>query len=321
MNGSDHRVTILTKSLCNIGDEIKAKALEIGFDACGFAAATQVDDEAVAQYDRWIASGAYDCMQWALNHREIRNNPCLLLQDAKTVISLAANYYPQRFQRRNTPQFAYYAYGTDYHEVLRAKMAQLAHYIETATGCTSRCCVDSAPIRERYWAQRAGLGFIGLNNMLIIPGQGSYFFLCEIVTTLELPPDAPCKLSCDACRACVNNCPSGALTGDCAADARECLSCQTIERKGELKPSTENVIGNHVYGCDECQLCCPHNKNATAGHFDEFQPSETFLNLTADDIMTMTDDGFRQIFRHSAVKRAKLAGLQRNCKAVMKSKS
>ena len=226
----------------DISTMIKSQALSLGFDACGFAAATPVDEEAVARYDRWIELGHNGCMAWAAGHRDLRRDPSMLLEGAQTVISLALNYYPARFQPSEAMRVAYYAYGRDYHEVLREKLTELAHFIEEITHCTTRPCVDSAPIRERYWAQRAGIGFIGRNNCLILPGKGSYFFLGEIVTTAQLPPDEPCRMTCGDCGRCIEACPSGALKGNGAADCNRCLSCLLIENHTDELPEWMNEV-------------------------------------------------------------------------------
>ena len=297
----------------DIATRIKSQAASLGFDACGFAAATPVDDEAVARYDRWIELGHNGCMQWAAGHRDLRRDPSLLLEGAQTVISLALNYYPTRFQPPEAMRVAYYAYGRDYHEVLRERLTELAHFIEQITHCATRPCVDSAPIRERYWAQRAGLGFIGRNNCLIIPGKGSYFFLGEIVTTAQLPPDEPCTLSCGDCGRCIEACPSGALTGDGAADASRCLSCLLIENHDEQLPDwVAQVVGDKVVGCDECQLCCPHNAHAVATTVADFAPADAVMSLTRDRIAQMSASDFKRTFAHSAISRLRHKTLRRN---------
>ena len=259
-------------------------------------------------------------MAWAARHRELRDDPEGLLTGTKSVVVVAMNYYPPRLQPADAPQFAYYAYGRDYHEVIKQRLRQLATAIEQIAPCQTRCCVDSAPIRERYWAQQAGLGFIGLNNALILPERGSYYFLGIILTTLELDPDAPCTLSCGECQACIDACPSGALSGDGAVDARRCLSCLTIEHHGELPEWVSSVLGNRVFGCDECQKCCPHNRQAVGNTTPEFQPKPELLALTLDDILAMTQEQFSSLFSHSAVKRAKLSGLQRNAQVIKEAK-
>jgi len=300
----------------DIKQRIKAQASTLGFDACGIAQALPVNDVAVNRYLKWVNDGKNGCMQWAASNDNVRENPQLLLEGAKSVIVVALNYYPQVFQPKEMPQFAYYAYGRDYHEVMKKRLWTLAKFIEDETGCQSRACVDSAPLRERYWAQQAGLGFVGWNNQLIIPGKGSYFFLGVLLTTLELNPDEPCFESCLQCGACEKACPSGALRCGETVDARRCLSCLTIEHKGELPDWVSDVIGNRLYGCDECQKCCPHNQDSVGNTTPEFQPKPEMLNLTRQRILSMSQEEFSAIFSHSAVKRAKLAGLQRNARMI-----
>ena len=305
----------------DIALQIKSQAASLGFDACGFAAASLVDEAAEARYDRWIEQGHHGCMQWAEGHRDLRRDPSLLLDGAQTVISLALNYYPARFQPPEALRVAYYAYGRDYHEVLREKLTELAHFIEQITGCATRPCVDSAPIRERYWAQRAGLGFIGRNNCLIIPGKGSFFFLGEIVTTAQLPPDEPCTMTCSDCGQCVEACPSGALSENGAVDASRCLSCLLIENHAEELPQwVAEVVGNRVVGCDECQLCCPHNAHAVATAIDDFAPTDAVMTLTRERIQTMTGGEFKRTFAHSAISRLRYKTLLRNALLTLNDK-
>lgn len=297
-------------------ETIRLLALDAGFEACGFAEACPVAAPAVAAYDRWTAAGRHFSMGYLENHREVRNDPRLLLDGAKTVICLALNYYPSTLQPANAPQFAYYAYGRDYHDTVRRLLTPVTDFLTETCGAACRVCVDSAPIRERYWAQQAGIGFVGRNNQLILPGKGSYFFLCEIVTTLALPPDVPASGNCGDCHLCVDACPAKALPGDYSAlDARCCLSCLTIEHRGDLPEKTAEKLGKRVYGCDACQKACPHNRNARPNHIADFQPSEEFLSLSFESMARMTIDDFRRIFKGSAVKRTKYEGLMRNLKA------
>ena len=301
-----------TESPCNIAPAIKAKAAELGFDACGFAHAAPVSTEAAKVFCTWLDEGKNDCMAWAENYRELRLDPTKLVPGAKTVISLAVNYLPQRLQPADVPQVARYAYGDDYHEVVRDMARQLAQFIKENTGHDSRICVDSAPILERYWAVQAGIGFIGLNTQLILPGRGSQFFLCELVTTLDLPADEPCTLTCGNCHACEKACPGGALSNG-VLDAARCLSCQTIENHAEQLPEwVADAIGNRLYGCDECQKCCPHNRRATPTQNPAFQPRDAVKNISLASIDAMTQEQFSAAFRHSPIKRTKLQGLQRN---------
>lgn len=304
----------------DIASLIKSQAASLGFDACGFAAAAPVDDEAVARYDRWVEQGHHGCMQWAAGHRDLRRDPSMLLEGAQTVISLALNYYPARFQPSGTLRVAYYAYGRDYHEVLREKLTKMAHFIEEITHCTTRPCVDSAPIRERYWAQQAGIGFVGRNNCLILPGKGSFFFLGEIVTTAQLPPDDPCTMTCGDCGKCVEACPTGAMSHQGAVDASRCLSCLLIENHDEQLPEwVGDVIGNRVVGCDECQLCCPHNARAVATTIEDFAPTPAVMTLTRERIEAMTSGEFKRTFAHSAISRLRYKTLRRNAALVQQS--
>ena len=298
---------------CDISSAIKSQARSLGFDACGFAQAVPVASEAVARYDRWIGQGHHGCMRWAAGNCDLRRDPSMLLEGARTVISVALNYYPARLQPAEALRVAYYAYGRDYHEVMREKMTQLAHFIEDFTHCATRVCVDSAPVRERYWAQQAGVGFIGRNNCLIIPGRGSFFFLGEIITTAELTPDEPCPLTCGSCRRCVDICPSGALGDDAAADCNRCLSCLLIENHDDVLPAwVASAAGGRVVGCDECQLCCPHNAGAVATQVPDFAMSDAVATLTRQRVAEMTSGDFRRTFAHSAITRLRLKTLRRN---------
>ena len=296
--------------MSDLKELIRAEALRLGFDACGFARAEVVDAEARQWYDSWIATGRNHCMDYASRYSDVRSDPRLLLHGARTVISLALGYFPAVLQDRDSPQFSFYAYGRDYHEVVRTKLWALAAHIKKEHGGDFRVCVDTAPLRERYWAQQAGIGFVGRNNQLILPGRGSYFFLGFIITTLELPADEPCRLNCDGCGRCVAACPAHALDREGAVDARRCLSCLSIEYRGELPPDLS--FGPRVYGCDTCQKVCPHNSAAVACCIDEFAPSSDFLALNHDAIAQMSPDEFRRLFRNSAVRRASLEMLKRN---------
>lgn len=297
-------------------DLIRAKALELGFSACGFARADRVCDEAVGRYRDWLGCGENDCMDYAANYQELRNDPRELFPGTKTVISVALNYYPTRFQSKDAPQFSYYAYGRDYHDVIKVRLKALAEYIRQNWDEESRVCVDTAPVMEKYWAREAGVGMIGRNNLLIIPGKGSFFFLGELLTTLEVEPDEPCTDSCGNCMQCVKACPGGALKDERFLDARRCLSCQLIERRGELPEWVVEVVGNRIYGCDECQVACPHNKNAVSTRVVDFAPQDEFMELTIDKILSMDKADFMRLFGKSAIRRAKLEGLLRNARIV-----
>lgn len=311
----------------DLRNRLLAAAARAGAQKAGFTRAEAVDDEVMRRFMQWLEAGNHGAMQYMANHLPVRNDPRLLADDpgsARTVMSCAFSYYhPER--QDSDALFAMYAHGDDYHEVLRERLRPLAEMLQ-AEGFTARICIDTAPIFERYWAVRSGVGFIGRNRQLIVPGMGSYFFLAEIVTSAELEPDEPCTLTCGDCMRCVRACPGGALRADGNFDGRLCLSYLTIEHRGELPmhlraPGDGNgnrliadALGNRVYGCDECQSVCPHNVSPPHTGIEEFRLRPSLRNLTRDNILEMTQADFSVTFRHSAVKRAKLAGLQRNAR-------
>lgn len=301
--------------------EIKKKAQEIGFDACGIAQVTAADSEALF-FDRWLKEGNHAGMTYLENHREIRLNPAGLVEGAKTVISVALNYYPSQKLPPETPHIAYYAYGKDYHFVVKEMLNDLwnALFPPAETGQaetrTARFFTDSAPILERYWAWKAGLGWIGKNTNLIIPGKGSFFFLGEIVTSLEADHyDTPQKNRCGRCSRCLEACPTGALEAPRRLNARKCLSYLTIENRGDIPTAQAACLGNRLYGCDTCQEVCPWNRFARPTRVEAFRPSEELLHLNREKIDRMTEEDYRRIFARSAVKRAKYEGLIRTREA------
>ncbi len=295
---------------------IQAEALRIGFSACGFATATEVPAEVWNHWYQWITEGKHSCMAYMGQHGEVRRHPEALLPEAHTVICVALNYYPARQQPPHHPRFAYYAYGRDYHEVMREMLQQLASFVKELGGGECRVCCDTAPIFERYWATQAGLGFIGRNSQLIHPEKGSYFFLGELLTTLSLPPSQPLTASCGDCAKCLTACPTHAICNDGTIDARRCLSCQTIENRGEIPAELVGKLGYRVYGCDTCQLVCPYNKYATPTTVEALRPNDRLLALSYEQLREMTVEEYRETFRHSAVKRVKYEGLMRNVQAL-----
>ena len=241
--------------LCPKAD-IAAAARCCGACAVGFAAAEAVDAATASHLDRWIASGRHATMDYMARNRALRLDPRLLLPGASTVISLAFSYRTSL----HSPYIADYALCDDYHIALREALVPLLAALRDRYGATSRLCIDSAPVLERYWAVRAGIGFIGLNRQLIVPGIGSKVFLCEIITTLPVPPDEPCRQSCGGCRRCIAACPGQALSDD-GIDARRCLSYLTTERIGTLPPDAD--LHGRLVGCDTCADICPHNTAAS----------------------------------------------------------
>lgn len=293
--------------------EIKEKAKKTGFDACGIAQVATADSEALF-FDRWLKEGNHAGMAYMENHREIRLNPAGLVEGAKTVISVALNYYPEQKLPPEAPHIAYYAYGKDYHFVIKEMLDELWSAVtgQTDTG-TARFFTDSAPILERYWAWKAGLGWIGKNTNLIIPGKGSFFFLGEIVTSLEADHyDMPQKDRCGSCSRCLEACPTGALEGPRHLNARKCLSYLTIENRGEIPAEQAACLGNRLYGCDTCQEICPWNRFARPTRIEAFRPAPTLLSLRKEDLKGFSREEYNRIFAKSAVKRAKYEGLIRN---------
>lgn len=294
-------------------ERLRTLILDAGAYAVGFAEAVPVDDESCRQYERWTGSGANAGMDYATRYTDVRRDPRLLLEGARTIAIAAFSYATRTHLPSSAPKFARYALGDDYHTALRHRLEPVAQTIRNEYGAECRICIDTAPLRERYWAKRAGLGIIGLNNQLIIPGAGSYFFLASLLTTIALPPDPPAEGDCGHCGRCVAACPGKALDGIGAVNARRCLSYLTIEHRGPL-PDSVRLCGR-VYGCDICQEVCPHNAGSQPIALPEFEPRQTIADLTREDIARMTQEQFSAIFRNSAVKRTKLAGLQRNLDA------
>ena len=285
---------------------------EAGAAAWGIADCTDgVDAADTAAYTRWLERGCHAGMDYMARNRDVRTTPALLLPGARSMICCAFSYEP--------PQpgtvIAAYALGTDYHEVIRSRLGQVARAMEEATGCQTRVCVDTAPLRERYWASKCGVGFRGLNGHLIVPGKGSYILLGEILTTASLPSTPALDRDCGMCRRCVAACPAGALQPDGTVDARRCLSYLTIEHRGPFPEGTE--LHGRLYGCDACAMACPHNACATGSEtVPELLRRPAVAALDAAAAAVMTQEQFSTIFTHSAIKRAKLAGLQRNACAL-----
>lgn len=300
----------------NLSVSIKKKAKELGFDACGIAEVSSADTEALF-FDRWIAEGYHAGMKYMENYRDIRLNPAGLIEGARSVISVALNYYPAQKQSPDAPRISYYAYGKDYHIVLKDKLRQLWQYITEELLPSiepvpeARAFTDSAPLLERYWAWKAGLGWIGKNTNLIIPGKGSFFFLGEIVTTLELDYDSPQENRCGDCRRCLDACPTGALESAGHLNANKCISYLTIEHKGDIPSELASRLGNRLYGCDTCQEVCPWNRFAVPTREEAFTPSPAFLSFKKEDLADFTREDYNRIFARSAVKRAKYEGLIR----------
>lgn len=299
-------------------EEVKQYALHLGFDVCGICRADDTGEE--ENYQRWIFEKCHADMDYLNRNVEKRLDPRLLIEGAKSIVSVALNYFPQQKLPENVPQFAYYAYGEDYHDVVRGKLNKLLDFIKGRfPDVKGRAFSDSAPVMERYWAVKAGLGFIGKNTLLIIPQRGSFFLLGELIVDMELDYDQPMQKDCGKCRRCLDACPTQALEKPYWLCASRCISYQTIENKNALSEHTRSRLSNNVYGCDICQKVCPFNRFATPHTIAEFMPSAEFLSLDLETLRDMTEADFRTIFRKSAVKRAKFSGLKRNIAAILRS--
>ncbi len=310
-------------------DEMKAKAKELGFAACGLAPAEPVAKKRAEEYLRWLAEGRNADMDYLSRNVEKKLNPQLLVEGARTVVSLAVNYYTETAvdsakksdeTAENVLRIARYARGTDYHEVVKQMLRQLMAELGLEEGNDGRCFVDTAPVDEKYWAQRCGLGWRGRNSQLIIPHAGSYFFLGELILTHKADRyDEAAESHCGSCHACVDACPAHALLGDGTLDARRCLSYLTIENRGELPDDCGEKMGNCFYGCDRCAEVCPWNvRFAQNTTIEELKPREAILHMSALEWQTLTVEKYRELFRKSAVKRAKFEGLLRNIAALKK---
>lgn len=288
--------------------------MELGFYKIGAARLGPVSDKAADAYRKWISRGCHGSMQYLERYPDLRNDPRLLLPGAQSIIVAAMSYYHP--ERQTGLKIASYAHGADYHLIVRDRLQQLANIITDRYGGETRVAVDTAPLRERYWAVQAGIGFIGCNCQLIIPDAGSYFFIGSILTTTVFSPDDPCTGHCAGCRRCVNLCPGQAIKDiEHNFDAARCLSYLTIEYRGAL-PSWVR-LGDWLYGCDLCQEVCPHNAAPPVTPIAEFHLRDGLRDLSAEEVASMTQEQFSTLFSRSAVKRAKLAGLARNARHIL----
>ncbi len=292
---------------------LKEEAARLGFSACGIARAEEVDEATRRYLSDWLAAGCHADMGYLSTHFEKRCDPRLLVEGCRSLVVVALNYYPAQRLPSCHPQLSVYAYGDDYHDVMREKLKQLHTLLQQHAACTGRCFCDTAPLLERYWAVRAGIGFVGRNRQLILPHEGSHFFLGVIATTVSLPPDNPLDTqSCLGCNRCITACPTQALSLSNGLDARRCLAYHTIENRSEIPPEIAEQLGNRLFGCDTCQQVCPHNREATPTQEPRFALRPELLTLDTPTLERLTPTRFSELFRGSPIKRTKYAGLMRN---------
>lgn len=300
---------------------IKLLAAESGFDFCGIAAARPLDEDA-RKLENWLQQGKQGSMHYMENHFELRVNPYKLLPGAKSVISLLMNYFPVADQEKDIPKISKYAYGKDYHTVIRPKLEFiLARMREKLGNFHGRGFVDSAPVLERSWAVLSGLGWVGKNGNLIRKGNGSFFFIATLIIDLELDYDAPTTTDyCGTCTRCIDACPTEAIEPGKVVDGSKCISYFTIELKDLLIPDQmKNKFDNWMFGCDVCQDVCPWNRFSKPTSESEFAPIADILHLNEKDWEEMTEDGFKKIFAVSPLKRAKFQGIKRNLQFIRKN--
>ncbi len=293
--------------------QIKTEAQRLGFSFCGISKAGFLEEEA-PRLESWLNKNMHGEMRYMENHFDKRLNPTLLVEDSKSVISLLFNYYPEETQREDTFKISKYAYGEDYHFVIKDKLKDIVHFINDEIGeVSARVFVDSAPVLDRAWAKKSGLGWIGKNGMLINKEQGSFFFLAEIILDLELDYDNPVTDHCGTCRACLDACPTEAILPNKVVDGSKCISYFTIELKDEVLPNeVKGKFQDWAFGCDICQDICPWNRFSLVNNEPKFKPNEKLINYSKVEWEELTDEIFQEIFKKSPVKRTKFKGLKRN---------
>lgn len=293
---------------------IKQNASRCGFDFCGIAKAERLDEDA-RRLEKWLNKGMHGNMQYMENHFDLRVDPTLIVPGAKSVITLLKNYFPSQQQNQDTPHISKYAYGKDYHEVIRSQLNEFLHLLSTDIGeIHGRGFVDSAPVLERSWAQKSGLGWVGRNGNLITRQQGSFFFIATLIVDISLEYDEPfAKDYCGTCTKCIDACPTDAILPGKIIDGSRCISYFTVELKDMLIPGEmKNRFNDWMFGCDICQDVCPWNRFSKPNTEIAFTPIPEILNLSTKEWENMTEETFKKIFKNSPLKRTKFKGIQRN---------
>lgn len=291
---------------------IKQKALQYGFEEVGISKAEFLNDDA-KKLELWLNQNKHGEMAYMANHFDLRTDPRKLVPEAKSVISLTYNYFPNQEQNPDAPKIAKYAYGKDYHKIIRKKLKHLVQELQAEIGTfNARVFTDSAPIMERVWAQKSGLGWIGKNSLLLTKAKGSFFFLAEIICDLELGADGPVKDYCGTCTKCIDACPTGAIYEPYKVDGSKCISYLTIELKDKIPNEFQGKMQDWMYGCDICQDVCPINARAKPHDEAKFLAKKELLEKDRKDWEEITPEIFDNLFEGSAVRRTKFEGLKRN---------
>ncbi len=291
---------------------IKTEAQRLGFLSCGISKAGFLEEEA-PRLENWLNKQMHGEMSYMENNFDKRLNPTLLVDDAKSVISLFLNYYPSEIQNSDSYKISKYAYGQDYHFVIKEKLKELLHFIQTEIGEVSgRAFVDSAPVLDKAWAAKSGLGWIGKNSNLLTKQVGSFYFIAELIVDLDLEYDYATTNHCGSCTACIDACPTEAIVAPYVVDGSKCISYFTIELKENLPTEMKGKFDDWAFGCDVCQDVCPWNKFSKPHNEPLFNPNPEILLFTNKDWEEITDETFKKVFKNSAVKRTKLEGLKRN---------
>lgn len=291
---------------------IKEEAKRLGFISCGISKAGFLEDEA-PRLENWLNKNMNGQMSYMENHFDKRLNPILLVDDAKSVISLLLNYYPSEIQNQDSYKISKYAYGQDYHFVIKEKLKELLHFIQNEIGEVSgRAFVDSAPVLDKAWAAKSGLGWIGKNTNLITQKVGSFYFVAELIVDIDLEYDTATTDHCGSCTACLDACPTEAIVAPYVVDGSKCISYFTIELKDNLPQEMKGKFDDWIFGCDVCQDVCPWNRFSKPHNELLLKPNESILNFSKKEWEEITQDTFNKVFKNSAVKRTKLDGFKRN---------
>jgi epoxyqueuosine reductase len=291
---------------------IKAESKRLGFLSCGISKAGFLEEEA-PRLENWLNKNHQGQMSYMENHFDKRLNPTLLVEDSKSVISLLLNYYPSEFQNTDTYKISKYAYGQDYHFVIKEKLKELLNTIQTEIGEVSgRVFVDSAPVLDKAWAAKSGLGWIGKNSNLITQKVGSFYFIAEIIIDLDLEYDNAVTDHCGTCTACIDSCPTEAIVSPYVVDGSKCISYFTIELKENIPTEMKGKFDDWAFGCDVCQDVCPWNRFSKPHNEPLLNPNIELLSYSKKDWEEITEDVFSKVFKKSAIKRTKLEGIKRN---------